>query len=449
MALSMTRNRVLWRLQQRINDIIETTSDLVWETDSDDRLTYVSDRHRAVLGFPLSHYKGRRPAELGGLWVDEATRRAHDLVVSRREPFADFHSFAPTNEGETKVLSISGRPMFDEHGAFLGYRGTASDITERVRLDAELRRSLFRLERAQRIGKIGYIEVDLTTGQGIWSEEIYHLFGVDPALPPSLERYLACTHPADRDMARTLYEKNRQGIALEPAEYRVLRPDGTIIWLRREVELVRDEAGVPIRLFATEQDITQRKSMELELAHLATVDPLTGALNRRHFLELAERQLARVRRGREAAAVIMLDLDHFKAINDRHGHGGGDAALRYTAAACQSELRPEDIFGRLGGEEFAVALSGCDHATARQVAERLLVRLAEAQIDNGTGLIRVTASFGVSDIVPSDRAVADALTRADSALYEAKGAGRNRVVERWASAEDRRLAPTPTSGGEH
>ena len=444
MALSMTRNRVLWTLQQRINDIIETTTDLVWETDAEDYLTYVSERHRAVLGFPLSRYKGRRPAELGGLWVDETTRRAHEIAFERREPFADLHSFAPTSTGETKVLSISGRPMFDDHGNFTGYRGTATDITERMRLDSELRRSVFRLERSQRIGKIGYIEVDLLTGQGIWSEEIYRLFGLDPSLPPSLERYLSCTHPDDREAAVAIYEKNSQGLTVGPSEYRVVRPDGTIVWSRREVEVVRDENGTPVRLFATEQDITERKRMELELAHLATIDPLTGALNRRHFLELAERQLARVRRGREAAAIVMIDLDHFKRINDTYGHAGGDAVLRRAAALCQSELRPEDIFGRLGGEEFAAVLSGCDHSTARQVVQRLLHSLPEAEIIAGDAAIRVTASFGISDLANDDRTIADALARADRALYEAKSAGRNCVMERWAGEPDQHvMAPGP------
>ncbi len=439
MALSMTRNRVLWRLQQRISDIIETTSDLVWETDADDRLTYVSERHLAVLGFPLVHYQNRHPSELGGLWVDEATRRAHDEAVAKRLPFTDLHSFAPTDSGEQKILSVSGRPKFDEAGRFAGYRGTAADITERVRLDAELRRNLFRLERAQRIGRIGYIEVDLMTGKGIWSDEIYTLFGLDPSVEPSLELYLACNHPDDRETSRALYERNRDGLDLDPTEYRVLRPDGRTVWLRREIEIVRDDNGVPVRLFAIEQDITQRKQMELELAHLATIDPLTGVLNRRHFLELAERQLARVRRGREPAAIVMFDLDHFKAINDRHGHAAGDAALRHAAVLCQSELRPEDILGRLGGEEFAVILSGCDHPTARHVAQRLRATIAAAEIPAQGAVIRMTASFGISDLAPEDHAMSDALGRADRALYEAKAAGRNRVIEQWAAPEAREL----------
>jgi diguanylate cyclase (GGDEF)-like protein len=336
--------------------------------------------------------------------------------------------------------------MFDEHGKFVGYRGTATDITERTRLDLELRKSLFRLERAQRIGRIGYIEVDLLTGLGIWSEEIYTHFGIDPSLPPSLDRYLSCNHPDDRDASLAIYEKNRHGLTLGPSEYRVLRPDGTIIWLRREVEIVRDEAGTPIRLFATEQDITERKAMELELARLATIDPLTGALNRRHFLELAERQLARIRRGREPAAVVMIDLDHFKRINDTYGHAGGDAVLRRAASLCQSELRPEDIFGRLGGEEFAAVLSGCDHGTARQVVQRLLHGLPGAEVIAGDTAIRITASFGISDLAVDDRSIADALARADRALYEAKGAGRNCVMERWSTPEGERGYASGTAG---
>jgi diguanylate cyclase (GGDEF)-like protein/PAS domain S-box-containing protein len=438
MALSMTRNRVLWGLQQRINDIIETTSDLVWETDVNDRLTYVSERHRAILGYPREHYE-THPASEFGVWVDEPTGRSHANAIARREPFKDLHALCPTASGGQVLLSISGRPKFDASGRYAGYRGTAADITERDRLDTELRRNLFRLERAQRIGRIGYIEVDLVTGKGIWSDEIYALFGLDPSVEPSLELYLSCNHPDDRETSRALYERNRKGFDLEPTEYRVLRPDGKTVWLRREIEVMRDEVGLPVRLFAIEQDITPRKQMELELAHLATIDPLTGVLNRRHFLELAERQLARVRRGREPSAIVMFDLDHFKSINDRYGHAAGDATLRHAAALCQSELRPEDIFGRIGGEEFAVILSGCDHATARHVAQRLRATVADAEIAAQGYAIRVTASFGISDLAPEDHAMSDGLGRADRALYEAKAAGRNRVMERWATPEEREL----------
>lgn len=462
LALSMTRNRVLWRVQQRLADIVETTSDLVWETDAEERMTFVSERHRAVFGFPLERYSGKRPSELGSRWIDEATRAAHDAALAAREPFFHLRATAITETGDRRFLSISGRPVFDDHGRFTGYRGTATDITDQVRLDLELRRTVFRLERAQRIGKIGYAETDLATGESVWSDDIYRNLGLDPAGGASFDRYLLRVHPDDQDRVRSIRDKNVKGQAIEPSEYRILRPDGSIVWVRREVEVVRDAKGNAVHLFTTEQDITEHKEMELELARLASTDPLTGVFNRRRLLELGERQLARVRRGREAAAVIMLDLDHFKSVNDRFGHSVGDVVLRRVAEVCQRELRPEDVFGRMGGEEFVAICPGCDHVTARQVAERLMECLSTAEIDCGGAPLRATASFGISDLVAGDPDMTAALDRADRALYEAKAAGRNRVVERWAEhkfwpldrpadrggdrAVERRHAPAPGPG---
>ena len=425
LAMSMTRNRVLWRVQQRLADIVETTSDLVWETDAEERMTFVSERHRAVFGFPLERYRGRRPSELGSRWIDEATRAAHDAAKAARAPFSHLRVTAITDAGDRHFLSVSGRPVFDEHGRFTGYRGTATDITDQVRLDLELRRTVFRLERAQRIGKIGYAEVDVATGETIWSDDLYRILGLDTAGGASFDRYLLRVHPDDQGRVRSIRDKNLKGQAIEPSEYRILRPDGAIVWVRREVEVVRDAVGAPVHLFTTEQDITERKEMELELSRLAITDPLTGLFNRRHLLELGERQLARVRRGREPAAVIMLDLDHFKSVNDRFGHAAGDAVLRRVAEVCQRELRPEDVFGRMGGEEFVAICPGCDHVTARQVAQRLKESLAAAEIACGSEPLHATASFGISDLVAGDQDMTAALDRADQALYEAKAAGRN------------------------
>jgi diguanylate cyclase (GGDEF)-like protein len=163
------------------------------------------------------------------------------------------------------------------------------------------------------------------------------------------------------------------------------------------------------------------------LLELVTYDQLTGAFSRPVFLELAERELQRARRSWTPLAVIALDLDRFKAVNDTYGHGVGDRVLALTGSICRATLRSDDLFGRLGGEEFTILLPATGADDARQVAERLRTSFAEADWGAATGSAPVTASFGVAIVEPQAGTLALALERADHALYAAKAAGRNTV----------------------
>ncbi len=173
------------------------------------------------------------------------------------------------------------------------------------------------------------------------------------------------------------------------------------------------------------QNVTDRKRVELQLARLAATDPLTSLPNRRYFLEAASRELERLRRFKVPAAVVMLDIDHFKAINDTYGHAAGDEALRQVASVATAHLRAVDILARLGGEEFALLLPGTSEHGAMIVAERLRTALAEGPVHHEFG---ITASFGVAEVSGDDTGIDDALRRADAALYAAKHSGRNRVL---------------------
>ena len=200
-------------------------------------------------------------------------------------------------------------------------------------------------------------------------------------------------------------------------------PDGRVIDVRGRS---MDGGG----FVATYTDITQRKSMEEELRALATRDSLTGAFNRRHFAELSMREIERCRRYGHPLSVIMLDADHFKSVNDNHGHDAGDRVLKRISAVCMELLRGSDIFGRFGGEEFVACLPEANLEIATEVADRMRATIAESKIpinDAGETLI-MTVSIGVTDLGPGDESFEAALIRADGALYAAKDGGRNKVV---------------------
>ena len=177
-------------------------------------------------------------------------------------------------------------------------------------------------------------------------------------------------------------------------------------------------------------DITERKRLEQQLRHLATTDDLTGATSRRAFFAAAEAEVERSARYGGSLAVIMVDFDHFKQINDHHGHATGDACLKAGAAALRANLRDIDVLGRLGGEEFAVLLPATPLAGAVEVAERLRRAIAELRVASASEgpMLVMTASFGVAERLGGETSTDAILARADSALYRSKALGRDRVT---------------------
>ncbi len=165
-----------------------------------------------------------------------------------------------------------------------------------------------------------------------------------------------------------------------------------------------------------------------ELLHLASIDTLTGTLNRRSFIEKSEIEIDKMRRSRRPVSLMMLDADRFKAINDTWGHGAGDEVLRAMGAAMRESLRQTDICGRLGGEEFAVLLTETPLEMATVLAERLREQFAATTVMQDDNRIRFTVSIGVASVDPEPGGLDRALRAADALMYRAKQQGRNQVI---------------------
>jgi diguanylate cyclase (GGDEF)-like protein len=174
-----------------------------------------------------------------------------------------------------------------------------------------------------------------------------------------------------------------------------------------------------------------------KLTILTITDALTGAFSRRHFLELADKEIARARRYQHNTVVLMLDIDWFKKVNDKFGHAAGDEALQKVSAACLESLRQQDIFGRLGGEEFAILLPETDISAGLEIAERIRQTVADLKIKTTTAALSVTVSIGLAQLSLKDQAEKDEepaqdinalLHKADFALYQSKEKGRNQVT---------------------
>jgi len=229
-------------------------------------------------------------------------------------------------------------------------------------------------------------------------------------------------------------EALRAGQEVFHADLRLLRSDGDAVWAHLSVSVVRDTSGQPVYFVGMAEDISHRKRHEAELvrrtqelAALATVDPKTGLYNHRHMQDMLSARLQEARRGGEPLSLLMLDVDHFRQFNEKHGHDAGDLALRCVAAALRDALRENDIPCRFGGEEFAVILAGTGLEEGLAVAERVR-RHIQAAPPIAPDADTVTCSIGVATYPEHASTSASLLKAADIALYHAKSSGRNRVT---------------------
>jgi diguanylate cyclase (GGDEF)-like protein/PAS domain S-box-containing protein len=227
------------------------------------------------------------------------------------------------------------------------------------------------------------------------------------------------------------------------------RKDGSRLWVETVSVPVFDDDGVHIGYFGITRDTTERKRGEQalheanrrledqlrrihelheQLREQAIRDDLTGVHNRRHFVAVAEHELERARRHGSALSLVMLDIDHFKSVNDLHGHPTGDAALKAVGAMLSATTRVGDLACRLGGEEFAVLLPGMGHDGALERAEKWRSALSGLAIAADGAVLRLTASFGVATFPQQAVGLVELMKVADARLYHAKSLGRDRVV---------------------
>ncbi len=227
------------------------------------------------------------------------------------------------------------------------------------------------------------------------------------------------------ELQRESFDFLSNGQAFEK-EIRLVKSDGMPYWgmlIGKTLTPYRPEQGVVWLL----SDVTARKEWEEQLCRQARTDALTGVYSRRHFMELSEQMFLQHIRYGQPMSVMLLDADHFKRVNDVYGHPTGDDVLKTLAATAQRCLRASDVFGRIGGEEFAVTLPGTRIQGARVVAERMRVELSRCAVAAALGTVRFTVSIGVAELNERMLSFETLLKQADLALYQAKENGRNRV----------------------
>ncbi len=236
-------------------------------------------------------------------------------------------------------------------------------------------------------------------------------------------------YPDDLDYAeRSLAEVLEKG-AVEDREYRIISADGQVRWLSDKC-FINQQTSPDQRVIVVgiAEDITEKKHLEGELQRLATIDVLTQSSNRRHFFECAHREFEQARLQNSNFSFLLLDIDDFKVINDTYGHQEGDVVLQRIAETGRSVLRRGDLFGRIGGEEFAAVFPGCSPEVAQQIAERLQREIQRLSFNHEGEVYGVTVSQGLTGLTEGDDLLDSLFARADAAMYQAKRQGKNQIV---------------------
>ena len=330
-------------------------------------------------------------------------------------------------DGSHLAVNMLATPVLDEQGLWVGHLAICIDITERKRVHEALaaRDLLLKKLSAHVPGGIYQFKMDFDGRYSVIyaSDGIREIYELEPdVLLLDAESIFMRIHPQDTTRVRASIRASADTLSPWREEYRVQLPMRGLRWVRGEAT-PEELPGGGVLWHGYISDISDLKRVEEELRALSITDSLTGIHNRRYFQERLTTEMARVQRRGGNLSVIMLDIDHFKRINDQHGHAEGDRVLQAVCERIGYRLRRTDVFCRLGGEEFMVLCPDTNSEQAQVLALQLWQGLRSSPID-GVGII--TASFGIASWRVGEGADA-LLLRADSGVYAAKLAGRDRV----------------------
>lgn len=447
-----------------LRTLLENTPDIVARFDLELRCTFVNRSATRYLDLPRGEHLGRDLAAMG--WPQAGCelfeQEAHKLIAQRQARTIELK--LPQREGtlrfETRLL-----PEFDAHGVLQSILCVMRDVTEASRARrlladeksvlemiarnaplAEVMDTLCRMVEVQMDGAMCAVMVQDDSGSRLrflaapsLPEAFCTLLNDCPIAPSSASCGSAAYHNltviVDDLGAHPNWEPLRERVAALPLRAAWSFPvhgqhghvQGTLDLYYREPRTPSpDDLRLAYRTTSLAAIALHHATHESRLYRMATEDALTGLANRRQLIEVLEKEFSRARRLDTPLAVLMFDLDHFKRINDTHGHAAGDEVLRHFARLCRDTLRGYDVIGRMGGEEFAAVLPGIGATDAMQAAERLRQATEQLRIPYQDVTLGLTTSVGAATLQDGDLSIDTLLARADKALYRAKAQGRNR-----------------------
>jgi len=419
-----------------IHDIVlNTIPDLVFYKDYvnyDGIYIGCNKAFEAFVGKPKEMIVGHDDIELFGEETGSFFRRKDremlESGISRtNEEWVDYP------DGRRVLLSTLKTPLIDREKRLIGVLGISRDITQMYQVHQQLKESKESLDKAQRIAHLGSWEWDIETGALKWSDEVFRIFGEIPrSYAPTYEAFKSYIPKEDIEKVERAITNALENIGPYLVVHRVVRKNGEMRYVQETGEVTFDNSGKPVSMIGTVLDITERVEIEEklkrqteEMEYLAYHDALTGLSNRPLFLDRLNHAIKTATRNGKKIAVLFIDLDRFKEINDSLGHRHGDEVLREVGDRLKRCVRDSDTLARLGGDEFTMILENIHENTdVLDIINKMMVEMHQP-ITIEMHTFYITLSIGIS-IYPDDGGTADTLLKhADAAMYKAKEEGRN------------------------
>ncbi|HEY2429064.1 MAG TPA: diguanylate cyclase, partial [Acidimicrobiales bacterium] len=413
--------------------LLASAADAVYCEDVQGRITRCNRSAERLFGRPIGSLVGTLSSAL-------YPEYRHDELafMGRRvragEIVEGYEAEIRRHDGVVVPVVMTACPVRSDRGT-VGVWVSVRDVTEQKMAEVTLADWAGRLDEAQALAHIGLWLWDWASGTVQMSGELHHICGIDPLVfDGTFESYLGLSHASDRPGLAAAMAVARQTSSSFERGHRLVRPDGEVRWVYARGEPVLDGAGVAVGLRGIVQDVSERKRSEAalqeqaeRLSHQATHDALTGLPNRNLFLSRLGEALKRSAGTGGRIAVLFVDLDNFKLVNDSLGHAVGDAVLIAFAERIRSALRPTDTVARFGGDEFTIV---CECLATEDDVLAIVDRISQAvahPLTVGDGVeVAITTSIGIAFAVGADDNPEELLRDADVAMYRAKSQGRAR-----------------------
>ncbi len=370
---------------------------------------------------------GTRPAEKSTSVLpngDEYEVQLRNIIKSGNNDRIDIQW--TDDEGHRRFLDQFIIPERNPKGDIVGLLTISRDITQQKQFEEILKRNEERLNEAQTIAMVGSWEMEFPGLAFYWSDQIYRLLELDASnLTPSYDHFLNLVHPDDRELVDISFSESLSSKTHYDIDHRMLLPDGRIKYVREQGRTYYDESGNPLRSIGTVQDITEKKAAEQKIEYMALHDPLTKLPNRLLAKERLDQAIKYADSSELSAALLFIDLDGFKTINDTLGHSVGDEILKSVATKLKVCIRSTDTVSRLGGDEFVIILSGIDKSEDILKIVRKIFHEFEVPFHALNHLLSVSMSIGIALYPDHGDDFASLLQKADMAMYQAKAAGKN------------------------